>query len=184
MPNAGRTKCIRCGNTTVREKARPGRYASYLQLTVEIPAEVPIPECSRCHHVDLSCTGPIGDALRRSYLAALKELAQQALRSLHGQVSQRQLELLVGLSQGYLSRVKSGTGQPSAALVGLLGLLAEDPNRLVSLRNIWAAPPPIPVPLNRDRAAVASAKLRHREKADVARAPLGSALRCSQEDGD
>ena len=56
-------------------------------------------------------------------------------------ISQRQLERLLGLSQGYLSRLRSGAGNPSPELVSHLALLAKDPStRLSELQRYWAEP--------------------------------------------
>ena len=54
-------------------------------------------------------------------------------------ISQRRLELLIGLSQGYLSRLRIGAGNPSAELVSHLAMLAHDPKtRLAELERYWA----------------------------------------------
>ena len=47
--------------------------------------------------------------------------------------SQRSLERLLGLSQGYLCRLRAGAGNPSPALIALLLLLANDPTRVDEL---------------------------------------------------
>ncbi len=53
-------------------------------------------------------------------------------------ISQRNLERLVGLSQGYLSRLRTGAGTPSVNLVCTLALLAKDPKgRLSELEQYW-----------------------------------------------
>jgi len=54
-------------------------------------------------------------------------------------ISQRRLELLIGQSQGYLSRLRIGAGNPSAELVSHLAMLAHDPKtRLAELERYWA----------------------------------------------
>jgi hypothetical protein len=51
------------------------------------------------------------------------------------------LEILLGLSLGYLSRLLGGTANPSPHLVAALLLLAKDPEqRLAELRRGWAEP--------------------------------------------
>jgi hypothetical protein len=56
-------------------------------------------------------------------------------------ISQRRLEMIVGLSQGYLSRLRAGHGTPSPELVGFLALIAHDPDgRLCELQRLWADP--------------------------------------------
>jgi hypothetical protein len=83
--------------------------------------------------------------LPRLYQAELRRLAGQELRALSPHISQRQLELLVGLAQGYASRLLAQAGNPSAPLVLLLGLLAKDPQvRLAEVQAYWRAPRPEP----------------------------------------
>ena len=81
--------------------------------------------------------------LPRVYAAKLRRLAEQEIRTLSLYTSQRQLELQVGLAQGYLSRLLSQSGNPSSALVLLLGLIAKDPQaRLNEVQAYWRAPRP------------------------------------------
>jgi transcriptional regulator with XRE-family HTH domain len=61
-------------------------------------------------------------------------------------MSQRKLELLLGLSQGYLSRLRAGKGAPSPELVSHLALIAHDPKvRLLELERYWATLAGLPV---------------------------------------
>jgi hypothetical protein len=54
-------------------------------------------------------------------------------------ISKRRLELLLGLSQGYLSRLRSGSGNPSPTLVYTHVILALDPaTRLAELEKFQA----------------------------------------------
>lgn len=81
------------------------------------------------------------------YLDSLQTLAKESLRKLTERnaetkrcfISQRQLELVLGLSQGYLSRLLSGRGKPSTPLVLLLDLLSLSPKQtLREVRRFWA----------------------------------------------
>lgn len=64
--------------------------------------------------------------------AAIAKLAEHA--------RQQELEQLLGLSHGYLSKLRNGKKEPSPALVGELMMLAEEPRkRVVELRRHWAA---------------------------------------------
>ena len=137
-------RCPTCGKLAVKDRARKGRFTVFMHLTVEIPEDILIPECSRCKQVYLSSSESLLKGIRRAYLASLRKMAQDALWSLREHISLRQLELLTGLSQGYLSRIKLDLGQPSAPLVALLGLLAERPALIDSLRIYWATPRPSP----------------------------------------
>ena len=76
------------------------------------------------------------------YQTQLSERAIQALASLRSHISKRRLEILVDLSQGYLSKVSASAQAPSAVLVSLLVLLAADPKRLLELEHYWLIPIP------------------------------------------
>jgi transcriptional regulator with XRE-family HTH domain len=62
--------------------------------------------------------------------------------------SLRQIELLLGLSQGYLSKLRSGTSNPSPELTLLLGLLASNPRQVLQrAEEFWALPDVVCLPL-------------------------------------
>jgi transcriptional regulator with XRE-family HTH domain len=65
-------------------------------------------------------------------------MVADGIRRLKPSIKQRFLELLLGLSQGYLSRLSAGDGTPSAALVALLALVADEPHHLETIRRNWA----------------------------------------------
>jgi hypothetical protein len=74
----------------------------------------------------------------------LRARARDAIKTLcPDHIPQRELERLLGLSPGYLCRLRSlkGTSTPSAAMVSTLALLARDPARINELREYWAQPP-------------------------------------------
>lgn len=63
------------------------------------------------------------------------ERAEWALDRLQHAISQRDLERLLGLSAGYLSKLKSGK-RTSGPLAAVLLLLAFDPDRLGELKRL------------------------------------------------
>ena len=70
------------------------------------------------------------------------QLIRAAIRTLSTHLSQRKLERLLGLSQGYLSRIASGAGTASRPLMTLLCLLAARPKeRLAELTRFFGEPP-------------------------------------------
>ena len=137
-------KCPRCRGNTVRPRTRPGRTVQYRNMkALTVPADLPLPTCGRCHteYIDAETAADIDGRLRQAYRLELYQRARQAIDVVTTHISQRQLELLLGLSQGYLSRLRAGAGIPSPELVSHLGLIAHDPtNRLVELERYWAAP--------------------------------------------
>ena len=141
-----RPTCLRCGGHTVRPVQRQARTVSYRVFSaLPLPVDLPIPTCSRCHaeYLDPDTTQRLHEILPQLYQAELRRLAGQELRALSPHVSQRQLELQIGLAQGYLSRLLAQAGNPSSALVLLLGLIARDPQaRLSEVQAYWRAPRP------------------------------------------
>ena len=84
-------------------------------------------------------------ALVEAYRDALRRRVRSAIDLVTEHISQRRLELLLGLSQGYLSRLRAGNGNPSPELVGHLALIAHDPPaRLLELERFWANPEDFP----------------------------------------
>ncbi|MCP3963477.1 MAG: hypothetical protein GY719_37050 [bacterium] len=97
-----------------------------------LPGDLEIPTCNSCgtEWIDRATASAVDAALEREYQRRLRQLAVTDLERLAArQVTQRRLEQLLGLSQGYLSKIRSGASRPSAALVSCLHLLAGDPER-------------------------------------------------------
>jgi len=80
----------------------------------------------------------LGLSARTIATAQRMRLASIAIRKLEVFVSQRRLERLLGLSQGYICRLKAGKQTPSLPIVALLALLAASPEkRLQRLSALW-----------------------------------------------
>lgn len=143
MKNA---KCIKCLSRSVRTYSGPGRTTRYRNIAaVPIPLTFGVPTCRRCRseYYDAPTMAALTPLLHQEYLQELKQRAKDAIDILMRYISQRRLERLLGLSQGYLSRVRAGSGNPSAELVSNLALLAHDPKvRLLELERYWAIPRP------------------------------------------
>ena len=78
---------------------------------------------------------------KEAFLTDLRTRVRVAIDILSHHISQRRLELLLGLSQGYLSRLRACMSNPSAELVAHLAMLCQDPpQRLAELENFWALP--------------------------------------------
>lgn len=139
-----RVRCVKCKRLAVRGVCRPGRTVGYRNLgALPVPPDFPIPTCSRCFAEYPPLADLLERILRPSYLAELRRRAALSIPLVCcSQISQRKLELLLGMSQGYLSRLKAEAGTPSAALVSLLHLLAIDPNLLRELQRFWLLPQP------------------------------------------
>lgn len=132
--------CAECGERAVAPRAVAGRTSPWKQFaSLPVPAEVQVPTCSKCgaEWIDRKTAAGLDVALEQAAAETLTRLAREALDVLGGGMSQRDLEAKLGLSAGYLSKVKHGKETPSAQLVGLLALLASRPARLDQLTHIW-----------------------------------------------
>lgn len=137
-----RVRCVKCKRLAVRGACRPGRTVGYRNLgALPVPPDFPIPTCSRCFAEYPPFADLLERILRPSYQAELRQRVAAAISQLcRSQISQRKLELLLGMSQGYLSRLKAKAVTPSAALVSLLYLLATQPHLLLALNRYWLLP--------------------------------------------
>ena len=142
-----RSSCAHCGRLAVRPFARPGRTMRYRTLLAfPVPVDCAIPTCSRCQseYMDTDTMQRLDVQLAPLYERELTHRLQIALTEVLTVISQRKLELRLGLSQGYLSRLLTGAGRPSEPLLALLMLLACDPKaRLMELERLAGAAVPM-----------------------------------------
>ena len=142
-------RCVRCAGI-VKLRQAPGRTYTYrIFPALTVPESVQIPTCSRCSATFID--GPTAAALvlvlQAEYKRELSKRAKKALAEISPSLSQRRLERLLDITQGYLSRIGGGHATPSPQLVVLLALLANDPTMLEWVARYWAAPnPPEPQP--------------------------------------
>ncbi len=126
-------RCVECGKGNVAPMAAPGRTARYKILAdLTVPGDLEIPTCDACgmEWIDQPAAEAVDAALEPVYQRRLRQLASAYLEQLAEQcVTQQRLEKLLGLSQGYLSKIRSGASNPSPMLVSALGLLTIDPER-------------------------------------------------------
>jgi hypothetical protein len=136
--------CPQC-RASMRPQAHTGatvRTIHYRNLrSMPLPDSVAIMLCRRCRYW---CIAPENrtasvSLLNKEYRHILRQRVKIAIDNICRFKSKRQLELLLGLSQGYLSRLHAGAGNPSPELVSNLALLANDPQtRLKELEVYWA----------------------------------------------
>ena len=141
MPLSTSQRCPCCGGAKLVATCRLGRVVRYRNTILTLPADLPRPSCKRCKYEELSLATLPSELAERLYRDSLRERAKLVLSRLRPYRSQRQLELLANLSQGYLSRLGAGDGTPSAPLVSLLALLAAHPDLIDELEAFWTLPP-------------------------------------------
>jgi transcriptional regulator with XRE-family HTH domain len=112
---------------------------------LELPEELELPTCSVCgaRWLDAEATKRLETALETAYGRELTRKAEQAIETLRSHIAQRDLERLLGVSAGLLSKLKNGK-ETSAPMVALLILLAERPHRVDALRRLWSVHPEPP----------------------------------------
>ncbi len=142
-PEAAR--CLTCGSKSVIPRQAPGRTRVFRVFpSLAVPDDFMIPTCGRCRaeYPDKATNAALDRVLSGVYRRELRRQAANAINHLALHMRQRPLELLLGLAQGYLSRLAAGKGNPSAQLVLLLRSLADSaPESLEAVRRYWAMSP-------------------------------------------
>ena len=134
------------------EPATPGRRLAHPALLARASLEahglakpgaggLRLPICQRCKYEPLGLDILPPELLESMYRDNLQKRVAVAIARLQGVRSQRRTELLLNLSQGYISRLSAGDGVPSAPLVSLLALLAAHPQLIGELEAYWTLPP-------------------------------------------
>jgi hypothetical protein len=108
-----------------------------------VPSTFAIPTCDHCGNewIDPKTAVALDEALQGAYANELHQRLDAALEQiLTLGIPQRRIEQLLGLSVGYLSRLRGRRGDASAQVVSALVLLAGDPKRrLKELDQLWGA---------------------------------------------
>ena len=132
-------KCPECGGS-VRPYREAGRMRRYYTMRLEVPESIAVPTCDKCKEewIDKKTGDAIDEALDKVYRASLREKARNAVAAISPHVKQFELEEMLGVSVGYLSKVKAGTKDVSPRFVALLSLIANSPSaRLSELASVW-----------------------------------------------
>ena len=142
LPTYKERRCHACGEGTVRLKTGPGRRAEFRMMELPVPKELPIPTCDHCgtQSFNDSYAHAFDETMEAVFRTELRARARTQIEALSKHISQAKLERLLGVSQGYLSKLRSSEKDPSAELVAHLALLAADPKRRVKeLERFWKA---------------------------------------------
>ena len=122
--------CPHCKRSSLKPHPAAEHAVSYRGLDLVIAAEGFV--CTSCGAIALPQS-----ALEASRRATLAQRGSDLLHELMQTISLRQLETSMGVSQGYLSRLKAQKGCPSPTLVSLLWLLHKQPGLLAQLKRYW-----------------------------------------------
>ena len=133
-------RCPLCEKGTVgplaSEEPMPFRHVAALR-----PAwPVPVPTCDRCHErfINTATAKALDEALEAALVTLNRSLAAAAIGRLASVHTERQWEKRLGLSPGYLSRLKAGK-ESSVVLTTLLMLLSQSPARQWHhLESLWS----------------------------------------------
>jgi len=129
-------KCHNCHMGTVSPVAGPGRTTRYKSLpNLAVPADLAIMTCNHCAEewmapADAKRIDEVLDVVYR------QELRRRALEVLPGPHEAARIERDLGLSHGYISRIRKGK-VPSADLVALLALIYKRPGLLREIEAFW-----------------------------------------------
>lgn len=132
-------RCHKCGGTMVRQ-AREGRTTRYQAMNVPIPSDLELTECQGCglRSVSKEDGEAIAKASAEFYSQELRRRSKRIIEGLATYRTQWSIERLLGLSHGYLSRLKNGQKLPSTGLMSTLALIAIDPeSRFEELERFW-----------------------------------------------
>ncbi len=134
-------KCLECGKGKIRPVAGAGRFMPYRNMeALGVPDDFLLPTCDHCgaEWINESTAQALDEVLDKEYRLLLRERVRKAIEVIATHVSQKRLEMLLGISQGYLSRLRSGERDPSPELVSNLVLISHDPMvRVEELEQLW-----------------------------------------------
>lgn len=103
---------------------------------------VRVPTCDRCHErfFDTATARSLDEALEAALATLNRTIVEGAIERLASVHTEREWEKRLGLSPGYLSRLRAGK-ESSVALTALLGLLSRSPERQWKhLEQLWSSP--------------------------------------------
>jgi hypothetical protein len=145
--------CPVCGEQSLSTTSGPGRTVKHRTMLVEVPADFALPECSACgaRPLDWRTAARLDPLLEAAYQSKLRQMVEADLAVLSAARPLYEWERLLGLSAGSLSRLRNDNKTPSAPLVALVRLLANDPDRRAELEALWAGRPASVVVAERPR---------------------------------
>lgn len=136
-------RCVACGQGVLERRARSGRVDVYKGMELPLPADLPLVECVACgeRYVTAADAERIDRALSEAYTRQVRTRIEQDIETLRRHdVSLASVERALGLSEGYLSKIRKSV-EPSFQVVALLALVAADPRGTLQRIGSLRAPP-------------------------------------------
>lgn len=132
----------RCGGT-LKPRARRGRRIPFKAVpALAVPADLRLLTCQRCGKAWADpADASTWRVLDREYAQVLRRLAPGVVDRATEGTGQAATERALGLSKGYLSRVRAEDGTPSTILLALLHLLGLHPELRADIERLWATAP-------------------------------------------
>lgn len=138
------TTCARCEVGEVRPVSQAGRRWNYRTIPdLQLASGIEIPTCSHCGERWINSTRrkALESALEAEFKETVFQKASRAIEALRGMHRQRNVERLLGLSGGYLSKIVGRDRDPSPTLTAALMLLSANAERFEELRELWSTQP-------------------------------------------
>jgi hypothetical protein len=131
-------ECSVCGRRTLGLRTGAGRILKHRNAMVPVPDDVELPECTTCgsRPIPWKLAKQLEPVLEAAWSEQMRRHVAADLEILCGVKPLYEWERLLNLSAGYLSKLK-GDKTPSAPLVALLRLLANQPERARELEALW-----------------------------------------------
>ncbi|MCC7108210.1 MAG: YgiT-type zinc finger protein [Deltaproteobacteria bacterium] len=136
-------RCVACGQGALERRTRSGRVDVYKGMELPLPADLPLVECVACgeRYVTAADAERIDRALSAAYTRQVRTRIEKDIETLRRHdVSLASVERALGLSEGYLSKIRKSV-EPSFQVVALLALVAADPRGTLQQIGSLRTPP-------------------------------------------
>lgn len=129
-------KCFSCDEGTIARRNARGQIIGYRdEREVPIEADVIVHLCDHCGEMLLNADAAarLDAVLEPSYRRLKVRRVMEAVEGIRAalDISQRDLERLIGVSDGYISKLLHGRRVPDATTLRLLHLIHADPHAAV-----------------------------------------------------
>ena len=125
-------RCMVCGGD-VFNIAVPGRRIDFRGIkNLNAPDDLAVPTCTTCGEelIDSESAQRIDQAMDPLYRAYLRKIAKESIYEItRASISQCDLERALGLTQGYITKLKTGKRTPSLAFAVHLAHIATNPKK-------------------------------------------------------